>query len=213
MKNNFIITIGREFGSGGREIGEMLAERLGIKCYDKLILKMAAEHSGLNEKLFEINDEKNINSITTSLMSSSYFGATTSHQPILVQLFLAQFNAIKSLEGKESCVIIGRCADDVLKHYPHKLRVFVCADHNKRVERVMKRHDCSSKEAEKLIKKTDKSRARYYNYFASGTWGDARNYDLCVNSSVLGVEGTVNAIIAFVETMQNNAEDEIHIDN
>lgn len=201
MKENLIITIGREFGSGGREIGELLAEKLKVKCYDKLLLKMAAEHSGLNEKLFEINDEKNINSITTSLMSYSYFGATTSHQPILVQLFLAQFNAIKQLEDKESCVIIGRCADDVLKNYKNKLRVFICADHDKKIERVMARHDCSSIEAEKLIRKNDKSRERYYNYFASGTWGDAKNYDLCINSSVLGIEGTVDAIIAFAEKL------------
>lgn len=199
MKENLIITIGREFGSGGREIGELLAKRLGVKCYDKLLLKMAAEKSGLNEKLFEINDEKNVNSITTSLMTYSYFGASNSHQPILVQLFLAQFNAIKSLENKETCVIIGRCADDVLKNYPNKLRLFISADHDKKVERVMARHECSAKEAEKLIKKNDASRAKYYNYFASGTWGEAKNYDLCINSSMFGIEGTVEAILAFLE--------------
>ena len=199
MKDHLIVTIGREFGSGGREIGELLAQKMGVKCYDKLLLKMAAENSGLNEKLFEINDEKNVNSIMTSLMSHSYFGAMGSSQPILVQLFLAQFNAIKSLEYKEPCVIIGRCADDVLKNYPHRLRVFICADKEKKIERVMKRHECSSKEAEKLIAKNDKSRARYYNYFSSGTWGEAKNYDLCINSSILGIEGTVNVILEYIE--------------
>ncbi len=202
MKENLIITIGREFGSGGREIGELLAQKMGVKCYDKLLLKMAAEQSGLNEKLFEINDEKNVSSLSTSLMSFSYFGTGSAHQPILLQLFLAQFNAIKQLENKESCVIIGRCADDVLKNYPNKLRVFVCADMDKKVERVMARHDCSAKEAAKLIAKNDKSRAKYYNYFASGNWGDAKNYDLCVNSSLLGIEGTVDAILAFAESIQ-----------
>ena len=201
MKDHLIITIGREFGSGGREIGELLAKKLGVKCYDKLLLKMAAEESGLNEKLFEINDEQNVNTIMTSLMSHSYFGSTGNFQPMLVQLFLAQFNAIKSLEYKEPCVIIGRCADDVLKNYPHKLRVFISADKEKKIERVMERHECSSKEAEKMIAKTDKNRARYYNYFASGEWGDAKNYDLCLNSSVLGIEGTVEVILEYIRRL------------
>ena len=201
MKDHLIITIGREFGSGGREIGELLAKKMGVKCYDKVLLKMAAEESGLNEKLFEINDEQNVNTIMTSLMSHSYFGSTGNFQPMLVQLFLAQFNAIKSLEYKEPCVIIGRCADDVLKNYPHKLRVFISADREKKIERVMERHECSSKEAEKMIAKTDKNRARYYNYFASGEWGDAKNYDLCLNSSVLGIEGTVEVILEYVKRL------------
>lgn len=201
MKDHLIITIGREFGSGGREIGELLAKKLGVKCYDKLLLKMAAEESGLNEKLFEINDEQNVNTIMTSLMSHSYFGSTGNFQPMLVQLFLAQFNAIKSLEYKDPCVIIGRCADDVLKNYPHKLRVFISADREKKVERVMERHECSSKEAEKMIVKTDKNRARYYNYFASGSWGDAKNYDLCLNSSILGIEGTVEVILEYIRRL------------
>ena len=201
MKDHLIITIGREFGSGGREIGELLAKKMGVKCYDKLLLKMAAENSGLKEKLFEINDEQNVNTIMTSLMSHSYFGSTGNFQPMLVQLFLAQFNAIKSLEYKEPCVIIGRCADDVLKNYPHKLRVFISADKEKKIERVMERHECSSKEAEKMIAKTDKNRARYYNYFASGEWGDAKNYDLCLNSSVLGIEGTVEVILEYIRRL------------
>ena len=201
MKDHLIVTIGREFGSGGREIGELLAKKMGVKCYDKLLLKMAAEESGLNEKLFEINDEQIVNTIMTSLMSHSYFGSTGNFQPMLVQLFLAQFNAIKSLEYKEPCVIIGRCADDVLKNYPHKLRVFISADKEKKIERVMERHECSSKEAEKMIAKTDKNRARYYNYFASGEWGDAKNYDLCLNSSVLGIEGTVEVILEYVRRL------------
>ncbi len=202
MKDNLIITIGREFGSGGREIGELLAQRLGVKCYDKLLLKLAAEQSGISEKLFEMNDERNVRSISASLLTNSYFSTVSTRQPMLVQLFLAQFNAIRSLEDKGTCVIIGRCADDVLKNYPHKLRVFVCADKYKKIERVMARHECSEKEAEKLIRKTDKARAKYYNYFSSGIWGDARTYDLCVNSSVLGIEGTVNAIIAFAEQIE-----------
>ena len=201
MKDHLIVTIGRECGSGGREIGELLAKKMGVKCYDKLLLKMAAEESGLNEKLFEINDEQIVNTIMTSLMSHSYFGSTGNFQPMLVQLFLAQFNAIKSLEYKEPCVIIGRCADDVLKNYPHKLRVFISADKEKKIERVMERHECSSKEAEKMIAKTDKNRARYYNYFASGEWGDAKNYDLCLNSSVLGIEGTVEVILEYVRRL------------
>ena len=201
MTGNLIITIGRQSGSGGKEIGQKVAEKLGIKCYDKELLALAAKESGLCEELFQSHDEKPTKSFLYSLVMDSYsFGYTSSgymDMPINHKIFLAQFEAIKALADREPCVIVGRCADYALEDYPNRVSIFVTGDDKAKIKRLAERNNVSEAKAKEIMMKTDKERSSYYNYYSSKKWGDVRSYDLCVNSSVLGIEGTVDLIIYF----------------
>ena len=201
MNGNLVITIGRENGSGGHHIGEMLAERLGIRYYDKELLTLSAKESGMCKELFESYDEKPNNSFLFSTVMDTYavgnFGQP--QLPINHKIFLAQFDTIKNLALRESCVIIGRCADYALEAFPNHVSVFIYGDLDTRIHRIAKRHEWSDSKARDAITKTDKQRASYYNYYTSKKWGDISSYDLCVNSSVLGIDGTVDLIKKFVE--------------
>ena len=201
MTSNLIITIGRQSGSGGKEIGQKVAEKLGIKCYDKELLALAAKESGLCEELFQSHDEKPTKSFLYSLVMDSYsFGYTSSgymDMPINHKIFLAQFEAIKALADREPCVIVGRCADYALGDYPNRVSIFVTGDDKAKIKRLAERNNVSEAKAKEIIMKTGKGRSSYYNYYSSKKWGDVRSYDLCVNSSVLGIEGTVDLIIYF----------------
>ena len=203
MSNNLIITIGRQSGSGGKEIGQKAAEKLGIKCYDKELLALAAKDSGLCEELFETHDEKPTKSFLYSLVMDSYsFGYTSSgymDMPINHKIFLAQFEAIKALADRESCVMVGRCADYALEDYPNRVSVFVTGNDETKVRRLAERNNVSEAKAKEIMMKTDKERSSYYNYYSSKKWGDVRSYDLCINSSVLGIDGTVDMILAFAD--------------
>ena len=162
MDERTVITIGREFGSGGHEIGTKLAQRLGVKCYDKELLAIAAKESGLCEDLFESQDEKPTNSFLYSLVMDTYsLGYTNSYvnMPINHKVFLAQFDAIKKIAQREPCVIVGRCADYALEDDPFAVSVFIKADIDKRVERIKKTYELSENKAADLIQKTDKKRA------------------------------------------------------
>ena len=206
-KQNYVITISREFGSGGHEIGTKLAQRLGVKCYDKELLAIAAKESGLCEDLFESQDEKPTNSFLYSLVMDTYsLGYTNSYvnMPINHKLFLAQFDAIKKLAEKESCVIVGRCADYALEDDPFAVSVFIKADLDKRIERIKKTFELPENKAADLIQKTDKKRASYYNYYSSKKWGEAKSYDLCIDSGELGIEGAIDLIIKYVELKERN---------
>lgn len=203
MKGNTVITIGRETGSGGLLIGQKLAERMGIKCYDKELLTLAAKQSGLCEELFETHDEKPTNSFLYSLVMDTYsLGYTTSSfvdMPINHKIFLAQFDAIKKLALEESCVIVGRCADYALSDYPNVTTVFLTGDMENKIKYISEIRKIDNKDkAKDFIVKSDKKRSSYYNYYSSKKWGDARSYDLCINTSRLGVEGTVDAIQDYV---------------
>ena len=202
-KTNTIITIGRQFGSGGREIGYMVADKLGIKLYDKEMLQRAAQDSGICEELFESHDEKPSNSFLYSLVMDTYsLGYTNSaymDMPINHKIFLAQFDTIKNLADKESCVIIGRCADYALADYPNVVSVFITADEDVKIKTLMERHKISESQAKDVMIKTDKKRASYYNYYSSKRWGDSKSYDLCMNSSKIGYDGVVKMIQDFVE--------------
>lgn len=207
MDERTVITIGREFGSGGHEIGTKLAQRLGVKCYDKELLAIAAKESGLCEDLFESQDEKPTNSFLYSLVMDTYsLGYTNSYinMPINHKVFLAQFDAIKKLAEKESCVIVGRCADYALEDDPFAVSVFIKADLDKRIERIKKTFELPENKAADLIQKTDKKRASYYNYYSSKKWGEAKSYDLCLDSSELGIEGAIDLIIKYVELKERN---------
>ena len=204
---NTIITIGREFGSGGCEIGHKLAEKLGIKCYDKDMLDLAAKESGICQEIFESHDEKPTNSFLYSLVMDTYsFGYSSgsyTDMPLNHKVFLAQFDAIKKIAKAGPCVLVGRCADYVLKDNPNVVSVFVHADEKFCLDRAMERNSMTEKEMKKYIEKTDKFRGDFYRYHTGHEWADARNYDLCLNSGKLGFEKCVDAIEAQLKIMLN----------
>ena len=200
---NTIITISRQFGSQGHEIGRKLAEELGIKCYDKELLKRAASDSGMCHEIFENHDEKPTSSFLYNLVMDTYsFGYTASayvDMPISHKVFLAQFEAIKNIAQEGPCVIVGRCADYALADLDNCLHMFIYADIDKRIETISQKYSISKDEAKDMINKKDKQRANYYNFYSTKKWGKAETYNLCVDSSVLGVDGTVLLIKQFIE--------------
>lgn len=202
MGCNSIITIGRQYGSGGREIGQKLADSLGIKCYDNELLDRAAKDSGICQELFENHDEKPTNSFLYSLVmdtySMGYASAVLSDMPLNHKVFLAQFNAIKNIANEGPCVMVGRCADYALEDYTNRVSVFIYGKMDKRIRRIAARHNLTDAKAKDAIQKTDKQRASYYNYYTSKRWGDISSYDLCVDSGMLGIDGTVDMIREFV---------------
>lgn len=206
MKGNLVITIGRQCGSGGKLIGQKLAEKMGVKCYDKELLALAAKESGLCEELFETHDEKPTSSFLYSLVMDTYsLGYTTSaymDMPINHKIFLAQFDTIKKLADEESCVVVGRCADYALADYPNTVTVFITADDTDRINRLKDLYKVDDAKAKDIMAKTDKKRASYYNYYSSKKWGDSRSYDLCINSSAVGVEGAIDMILDFAKAKQ-----------
>ena len=208
MDERTVITIGREFGSGGHEIGMKLAEKLGIKCYDKELLQVAAKESGLCEELFASQDEKPTNSFLYSLVmdtySMGYSGSTYNDMPINHKVFLAQFDAIKKLAAKESCVIVGRCADYALEDDPFAVSVWIKASLDERIKRIKKLYELNDSKAADLIQKTDKKRASYYNYYSSKKWGEAKSYDLCIDSGLVGIDGAIELILKFIELKEKN---------
>lgn len=218
MKTNTIITIGRQFASGGREIGEMIAKDFGIKIYDKEMLSRAAKESGICEEIFKTHDEKPTNSFLYSLVmdtySMGYTGSTYTDMPINHKVFLAQFDAIKKIADEGPCVLVGRCADYALENYDNVVSVFIHADLNSRIRRVANHYELPDNKAKDMIIKTDKKRASYYNYYTNKRWGDAESYELCLNSSQLGIEGTAKMIEQYVlmkEQFQNDQEHKFKI--
>ncbi len=204
MDNNFVVTIGREYGSAGRQIGMALAKELGIKCYDKELLSLAAKDSGLAEEIFHSHDEKPTNSFLYSLVMDSYsMGYSTSSfidMPLNQKVFMAQYDSIKKLADTESCVIVGRCADYALKDYPNRISVFIKADMDVKIKRIMRIYDYTESKARDLIIKTDKKRSNYYNFYTNKKWADARSYDLCIDSGILGIDNSVEFLKSYVET-------------
>lgn len=202
MKTNTIITIGREYGSAGREIGYKVAEAFDIKLYDKEMLARAAKESGICEEIFQSHDEKPTNSFLYSLVmdtySMGYSGNSYTDMPINHKVFLAQFDAIKKIADEGPCILVGRCADYALESYPNVVSVFIHADMQSRIRRIARLYDLTDAKAKDLIVKTDKKRAGYYNYYTNKKWSDAESYELCLTSSELGIEGTAQAIIDYV---------------
>lgn len=203
MAKKCIITIGRQFGSGGRYVGRLLAEKLGIPFYDKELLSEAAKQSGICEEILEDHDEKPTRSLLFSLVTGMQHHVGSGNfymdMPLNHRIFLAQFDAIRKLAEEGSCVIVGRCADYVLREDPDAVSVFVKADMPSKVARAVKYYGVEEDKAEERIRKADKQRASYYNYYATATWGDVDNYDLVVDTGVLGVEGAVELITKFLE--------------
>ena len=208
---NKIYTIGREFGSGGREVGEKLAAKLGIKLYDKELLQQAAKDSGFCEEIFENHDEKPTNSFLYSLVMDTYsFGYSSSgftDMPMNHKVFLAQFDAIKKIADEGPCILVGRCADYALESYKNVVSVFIHADLDARIRRIARIYNLTDAKAKDMILKTDKKRAGYYNYYTNKKWSDSKSYELCLTSSELGIDGTANAIIDYVKLKESIAKE------
>lgn len=204
---NTIITIGRQFGSAGREIGEKVAAHFGIPCYDKELLSRAAKESGFCEEMIESHDERPTNSFLYNLVMDTYsFGYNASSfmdMPISHKIFLAQFDTIKKMASEGPCVIVGRCADYALSDYDNCINLFIYGEEKVKTKRIMEKYNLSESKAKDMITKKDKQRQSYYNYYSSKKWGRADSYDLCINSSLLGIEGTVKLIIQAIEDFES----------
>lgn len=203
---NTIITIGRQFGSAGHEIGERLAKHYGIKFYDKDLLTRAAKESGFCEEMIKIHDERPTNSFLYNLVMDTYsFGYNSSSfvdMPISQKVFLAQFDTIKKIADEGPCVIVGRCADYALADYKNCINIFIHANEENKIKRVMEKFDLTEQKAKDMMIKKDKQRQSYYNYYSSKKWGRSDNYDISINSSKLGIEGTVNLLISYIENFE-----------
>ena len=196
---NKIITIGRQFGSNGRMIGEKIAEIMGVKCYDKQLIKEAAKQSGLWEDFLDNMDEKPTGSFLYSVVMDPYsymsFDNNSNYGMNLNQkAFMATYETIKSIAERESCVIIGRCSNYVLREYENVLSAFIYAPMEVRIDTVMKRFNLNEKPARDQIAKEDKARASYFNYYTSYKWGKNESYDLLIDSSLLGPDGTAELL-------------------
>lgn len=200
MENNLIINVGRQIGSGGRVIAKRLAEEFGCKYYDRGILILAAKESGICEEFFEQNDEQkgffsSLFHMHTPHMSDTCFYGTGMSQE---NLFKLQSDSIRKAAEEGPCVFVGRCADYVLRDFKHVVNVFVTADIEQRTAEMMKRLECNAETAQKQIANLESERAKYYNYYTGKKWGHSASYDLCINSSMLGIDGTASFIADFI---------------
>ena len=201
MANDTIITISRQYGSGGRFIGRKLAEALDIPFYDKELITMSAEESGMSKEIFEKADEKAANSLLYTLSMNAYLlhgMAGVPDLPLNDKVFLVQSEVIRKLAAKGPCVIVGRCADYVLQENPNCVNVYIYSDMEDRVSRATTYYNLSADRAQEQIQKTDKKRAAYYNFYTNLKWGRAENYDLSLNSAKIGVDGCVEVISSFI---------------
>lgn len=199
MKENLIITISRQYGSGGREIGRRLAERLGIPYYDKELIILAAERSGYARSLFEEADQKASNSMIFSLMRAGSM-VNSYDLPLNDKIYLIQSGVIQQVARQGSCVIVGRCADYVLQDRFPCVNVFIHAALQKRMDRAVKVYGLSPDDVQSVLLKTDKRRETYYNYYTGRKFGDARNYTLSLDSLGVGIENAVRMMADYVES-------------
>ena len=203
-REKFVINIGRQLGSGGKPVGEIIARRLGIKLYDKELINLAARESGLCPDIFEKADEKGRKGVFATLVGylrapfAGYEGGNANNILANESLFRIQSDVIREIASRESAIFVGRCADYILRDNPRCVNVFITADEADRCARLCAREGWTPEEARSMMERTDSKRASYYNYYSSRTWGQAATYDLCVNSSVLGDEGTADLILEFV---------------
>lgn len=201
MNKHLIITIGRQLGSGGKKIGEILSKKLEIPCYDKELIQIASRESGLEKEFFEQMDEKSQHRIFSNFFGfrTGYMGGITTNYLQNETLFTIQSDVIRSLAEKESCIFVGRCADYILRDNPNCLNIFVSANFNDRIRNISKELEIPEKQASEMINEIDKKRAGYYNYYSNKIWGMSTSYHLCINSSVFGIEKTAEFILAYVK--------------
>ncbi|MDD5944183.1 MAG: cytidylate kinase-like family protein [Clostridia bacterium] len=199
--SRIIISIGRQYGSGGREIGRKLAEAFNIDFYDKELITLVAKQSGYSEEVLKENDENHNGSFLYSLVMGTYSGGDS--LPLNHKLFIAQFDTIKKLAAEKSCVIIGRCADYALEYDPNCIKVFIHADMDTRIKRAVEVYGDDPDKVEEIIKKTDKKRENYYNFYTGRKWGNMENYDITLNSAFSGIDGAVKIISDLVKEKMN----------
>jgi Cytidylate kinase len=200
MNENFAINIGRQLGSGGRLIGEKLAAEFGISFYDKELIQIASKESGLGKEFFEQADEKTSHSLLGGFLGFRSFYVDDSYLNNYLcneTLFKIQSDVIRKLAVANSCVFVGRCADYILRENPQCINIFICANKEDRILRTAERQQLTLDKAKEVIDKTDKKRASYYNYYSNKIWGAAASYHLCINSSTLGIDDTVEYIRKF----------------
>lgn len=206
MKEKYVITIGRQFGSGGSEIGRIVANKLGIKYYDKELLAAAAKESGVHKEFFEASDERSPNFYAqTNLWSfnigyniGNFFTADISFSDD--NLYRAQSDVIKDFAEESSCVIVGRSADYVLRNHPCPISIFISASEESCIKRIIKRGDSDNEDdAREMAEKKNKLRSNYYNFYTDKKWGDAASYDLCIDSSKLTSEQVAEIIVEYVK--------------
>lgn len=201
MENKFVITIGRQLGSGGKRVGELLAARFGVTCYDKELILMASQKSGLGEEFFEKADEKSRYSFFGNLFGFRS-GISDDNTPANYlsneTLFQIQSEVIRSLAEQDSCIFVGRCADYILRDHPRCISFFISADFKDRIARLKEGTELNESDVARQIEAEDKKRSGYYNYYTDKTWGMATSYDFCINSSRLGLERTVDLIEDYI---------------
>lgn len=202
MENHLIITIGRQYGSGGREIGRKLALRLGIPFYDRELISRAAKKTGFSEELFEQLDRRATNSLLYSL---TMFGSTGLNGMSLTdQLFLAQANIIREIAENGPAVLVGRCADHILREYENRFDFFITGSLDDRLQRIQTHDDyeLSGKSPRAALEKMDKQRSTYYNYYTGKVWGRSDHYDLCINAGRLGVDNSMEIILSYINSLK-----------
>ncbi len=207
MKN--VITIGRQYGSAGHAIGALIAEKLGYTFYDKQLVEIAAKNSNIADETVKHIDEKATSSLLYSLASGSYSlrgmsGPLYYEMPLNDKLFLAQSEVIKNVAAKENSVIVGRCADYVLDDVENinLINVFIYADMDFRIKRVMDVFEINEKQAKEKVTKSDKQRKTYYSYYSNRDWGKMSNYDICINTSKFGIEGSADVIVNYIRSLE-----------
>lgn len=210
MAKNIIIAIARQNGSGGREVGQRLAEELGISFYDKELIQLTAKKSGIQEKICEESEETATNSLLyTIAIGGNIWGGNNvlEHElPITDRIFIAQAGIIKKIAQEESAVIVGRCADDILRNSANCIKVFVYADMQFRMQRMETLHGISEEKAIRQIRRMDKKRANYYNYFTDKKWGQVDNYTLAINTAEVGIDGAVEIIKSLYHHKRDSEE-------
>ena len=200
-----IITIGRQYGSGGHEIGRKVAEKLGVPFYDKELLARAAKESGFSEEMIRNHDERPTSSFLYNVAMDNFglaISNTNADLPIGQKVFLAQFDAVKTIAKEGACVIVGRCADYALRDMDNCLNIFIFGKEEKKAQRISSIFNISMEEAKKVCTKQDKKRQSYYNYYSDKKWGRADSYDICIDSGKLGIDGTVDMIIDYVKRLE-----------
>lgn len=201
--SNLIITIGRQYGSGGRQIGKRLSEELGIAFYDRKLITAAAKKSGFSEELFEMMDKRATNSLLYSL--SMFGGSGVNGMSLTDQLYLTQANLIREFADAGSAVFVGRCADHILREYPNRVDIFISGSIEDRIRYIQSDPDRElggNKSPQSTLEKMDKQRATYYNYYTGKVWGKADHYDLCINAGRLGVEKSVQLILSYINGLK-----------
>ena len=198
-----IVTISRQYGSGGRYIGENLAKAMGVPCYDEKLIDMVAKESGFAQSFVAEKGERMTGSLLFNIASSLSFAnnvfSTNNGVTLQDEIYFTQNRIIKELADKGPCVIVGRCADYILRERKDCLNVFIFADNESKIERAEKYFNITREEAPAVLKKKDKARANHYKYYTDQEWGMASNYDLCLNSGLIGIEGCVKAIQQVLE--------------